>query len=143
MLPFEGGGNMQIKFVAGFGPLVKDSEESLKFYRDVLGLPLQGEEYIACDELNGVKHFGQWRLEDAAESIFGTREWPSDVPTPQANIEFDVESEQALQAAAQELRDAGYAVLVGPKKEVWGQTVVRVSGPEGLLVSITYTPWMH
>ena len=27
-------------FVAGFGPIVRDLEESARFYRDALGLPL-------------------------------------------------------------------------------------------------------
>ena len=134
---------MKIAFVAGFGPLVRDREASLSFYRDTLGLPLRGEEYVSTDDLEGVKHFGQWHIDDAAEAIFGQREWPHDVPVPQANIEFDVESEEALERAAQEVRAAGHRVLVGPKKEEWGQSVLRLLGPEGLLISITYTPWMH
>jgi len=134
---------MRVKFVAGFGPLVRDRQASLAFYRDKLGLPLQGDEYVSADDLEGVKHFGQWTLEDAAESIFGKREWPADLPIPQANIEFDVDSEKSLDEAARELRAAGYPILTGPKKEEWGQTVLRLQGPEGLLVSITYTPWMH
>jgi catechol 2,3-dioxygenase-like lactoylglutathione lyase family enzyme len=142
MLPLEVT-HMKIKFVAGFGPLVRDRQVSLEFYRDTLGLPLHGDEYVSADEIDGVKHFGQWTLEAAAQSIFGTRQWPSDVPTPQANIEFDVESEEAVGRAAQELRNAGHRILVGPKKEEWGQTVLRLSSPEGLLISITYTPWMQ
>jgi catechol 2,3-dioxygenase-like lactoylglutathione lyase family enzyme len=134
---------MQIKFVAGFGPLVRDPAASLAFYRDTLGLPLHGEGYVFADELDGVRHFGQWTVSDAARAIFGTDEWPADVPLPQANVEFDVDSEADLADAARELRDAGYPPLVGPKKEVWGQSVVRLLGPEGLLISITYTPSMH
>lgn len=72
---------MKIQFAAGFGPLVRDSKASLRFYRDVLGLPLVGDDdYVAMDGFDGIKHFGQWTLEDAAESIFGTREWPADIP---------------------------------------------------------------
>jgi catechol 2,3-dioxygenase-like lactoylglutathione lyase family enzyme len=135
---------MKISFVAGFGPLVRDLPASLAFYRDTLGLPLEGDdEYIATNDLDGVRHFGQWRLEDAARSIFGTDAWPEDVPIPQANLELDVESEAAVEDAAASLRAAGYPVLVGPKVEPWGQTVLRLLGPEGLLISITYTPWMH
>jgi catechol 2,3-dioxygenase-like lactoylglutathione lyase family enzyme len=134
---------MRVQFVAGFGPLVRDRQASLAFYRDALGLPLKGDGYVSADDLEGVRHFGQWTLEEAAESIFGTREWPADLPVPQANFEFDVESEKALDEAAEELRSAGYSILVGPKKEEWGQTVLRLQGPEGLLISITYTPWMH
>jgi catechol 2,3-dioxygenase-like lactoylglutathione lyase family enzyme len=135
---------MKISFVAGFGPLVRDLPASLAFYCDTLGLPLEGDdEYIATNDLDGVRHFGQWRLEDAARSIFGTDAWPEDVPIPQANLELDVESEAAVEDAAASLRAAGYPVLVGPKVEPWGQTVLRLLGPEGLLISITYTPWMH
>lgn len=134
---------MRISFMAGLGPLVRDPKASLTFYRDVLGLPLVGDDYVSADDLEGVKHFGQWSVADAAESIFGSREWPADVPLPQANLEFDVESESAVEDAARELTAAGYPLLVEPKKETWGQTVVRLLSPEGLLVSITYTPWMH
>ena len=134
---------MKVSFLAGLGPLVREPERSLAFYRDVLGLPLVGDDYVAADNWQGLRHFGQWTLEEAAESIFGTREWPADIPVPQANIEFDVESEEAVAAAAAELTAAGYPPLVGPKKEPWNQTVVRVIGPEGFLVSVTYTPWLH
>ena len=134
---------MQIKFVAGFGPLVRDPAASLAFYRDILGRPLRGEGYVFADELDGVSHFGQWSGADAARAIFGIDEWPADVPLPQANVEFDVDSEADLADAARELRDAGYPPLVGPKREPWGQSVVRLLGPEGLLISITYTPAMH
>jgi catechol 2,3-dioxygenase-like lactoylglutathione lyase family enzyme len=135
---------MKTSFVAGFGPLVRDLPASLAFYRDTLGLPLCGDEgYVATDERDGVRHFGQWRLEDAARSIFGTDAWPEGVPVPQANLEFDVESEAAVEDAAASLRAAGHPVLVGPKVEPWGQTVLRLLGPEGMLISITYTPWMH
>jgi catechol 2,3-dioxygenase-like lactoylglutathione lyase family enzyme len=134
---------MRIAFMAGLGPLVRDPKASLTFYRDVLGLPLAGDDYVSADDLEGVKHFGQWSVADAAESIFGSREWPGDVPLPQANLEFDVESAAAVEDAARELTAAGYPLLVGPKKEAWGQTVIRLLSPEGLLVSITYTPSMH
>ena len=122
---------MRLSFMAGLGPLVRDQEASLKFYRDVLGLPFVGADYVSLDNWEGLRHFGQWTVADAAESIFGTREWPADVPVPQANLEFDVESEAAVEQAARELQAAGYPLLAGPKKEPWNQTVVRRSGPRG------------
>jgi hypothetical protein len=36
-----------------------------------------------------------------------------------------------------------FIVLVKNKKEPWGQTGSRFLGPEGLLVGITFTPWMR
>lgn len=134
---------MRVAFLAGLGPLVRDPEASLRFYRDLLGIPLVGDDYVAADNWQGLRHFGQWTLAEASESIFGTREWPSDIPVPQVGLEFDVDSEAAVEDAAREIRAAGYTILTGPKKEPWNQTVVRLLGPEGHLVSITYTPWMH
>ena len=117
---------MKVQFMAGLGPLVRDLPASLRFYRDVLGIPFEGDDYVAADNWDGIRHFGQWTLADAAESIFGTREWPADVPVPQANLEFDVDSVEAVESAAAELRAKGYPILSGPKTEPWNQTVLRL-----------------
>jgi catechol 2,3-dioxygenase-like lactoylglutathione lyase family enzyme len=133
---------MKILFCSGFSPLVRDPEASLSFYRDTLGLPLADDNdgYFRTDALDGVKHFGLWSVADAAESCFGTREWPADVPVPQGGIEFDVEdSDQAVR----ELQAAGHRLLVAGRVEPWGQTVTRLLSPEGLLIGITVTPWMR
>ena len=131
---------MKVLFVAGFGPIVRDLEESARFYRDALGLPLPEGEYVSTNDIPGVKHFGLWTVADAAQSCFGTREWPKDVPVPQGGIEFDVVD---IEAAAEELRDKGYRLLHGPRLEPWGQTVARLLSPEGLLVGLSITPWMR
>ena len=134
---------MRIRFVAGFGPIVREMAESERFYRGALGLPLTEDDYPRTDRLPGVKHFGLWTLEGAAESCFGVKTWPAEVPIPQSGIEFDVGSADEVAAAAAELGERGYRLLVGAKTEPWGQTVARMLGPEGLLVSITFTPWLH
>ena len=136
---------MKIKFVAGFGPIVRDTEQSRVFWGDGLGIEL-GElapGYWTTDDMNGVKHFGLWPLSEAAEATFGTPDWPSDVPVPQAGIELDVESPEAVAAGVAELAAAGHRVLRDAHEEPWGQTTSRLLSPEGLLVGITYTPWMH
>ena len=134
---------MQIRFVSGFAPIVRDLEESRRFYRDALGLPLTDGDYPTTEELPGVKHFGLWTLAGAAESCFGTTAWPADVPIPQGSLEFDVASAEEVAEAAAELQEAGHQLLCGPKEEPWGQTVVRLLSPENLLVSVTHTPWQH
>jgi len=53
---------MKVQFVAGFGPIVRDLQESARFYRDALGLPLPEGDYVATDDLPGVKHFGLWNV---------------------------------------------------------------------------------
>jgi catechol 2,3-dioxygenase-like lactoylglutathione lyase family enzyme len=131
---------MKVLFVAGFGPIVHDMDASLRFYRETIGMPLEEGADVSTEKVDGVKHFGLWPLAEAAESCFGSREWPSDIAAPQAWVEFDVED---VAAAADELRAKGYQLLVAPKTEPWGQTVARLLSPEGLLVGVVYTPWMR
>lgn len=136
---------MKVAFIAGFGPIVRDLDASLAFWRDGLGIKL-GEiapGYFGTDDVDGVKAFALWPLSQAAESTFGTETWPADLPAPQAWLELDVESVQAVGAAVEELASAGHRVLRGATLEPWGQTTSRVLSPEGLLVGITFTPWMH
>ena len=134
--------NIDVLFVAGFGPIVGDSVPSRKFYSDALGLPFKEDAngYLHTGELDGVKHFALWPLAQAAESCFGTDQWPANIPVPQAWIEFDVTD---VEKATVELKSQGYKVLVAIRKEPWGQVVTRLLGPEGLLVGITHTPSMR
>ena len=131
---------MKVLFVAGFGPIVRDMGASLAFYRDTIGMPLEEKGDVSTEKVDGVKHFGLWPLAEAAESCFGSHEWPTNMTAPQAWIEFDVDD---VAAAAEELRAKGYRLLVAPKTEPWGQTVARLLSPEGVLVGVTITPWMR
>jgi catechol 2,3-dioxygenase-like lactoylglutathione lyase family enzyme len=67
---------IEVLFVAGFGPIVRDVDESLAFYRDTLGLALKSGEaepdYFHVGNVDGVKHFALWPLNKAALSCFGT-----------------------------------------------------------------------
>jgi len=134
--------NIDVLFVAGFGPIVRDVPECRRFYLQTLGLPFKEEAggYLHTGELDGVKHFALWPLAQAAESCFGGGEWPADVPVPQAWIEFDVRD---IEKATAELKAQGYRLLVEMRTEPWGQVVTRMLGPEGLLVGITFTPAMR
>jgi len=55
---------MEVLFVTGFSPIVRDRQASREFYVDALQLPLDHEEgeYIFTDTLPGVKHLGLWPL---------------------------------------------------------------------------------
>ena len=129
---------MQVLFVAGFGPVVRDMRMAREFYEETLGLPLHGDDsYLSTADVAGVKHFALWPLAAAAESCFGAAAWPTDVPVPQGWIEFDVAD---LAAATAELESRGYRLLVANRVEPWGQHVSRLLDPNGLLVGVTYTP---
>ena len=75
---------VDVLFIAGFAPIVSDPASGQRFYHDALGLPLltnsDNPDYIAMNDIGGVKHFGVWPLAGAAESCFGVREWPADRP---------------------------------------------------------------
>lgn len=136
---------MQVRFIAGFGPIVRDVDVSRAFWSSSLGIELEeaAPAYWTSDDLEGAKAFALWPLSQAAESCFGTASWPEELPVPQAWLEFDVDSPQAVSDAVAELEAAGQRVLRGAQSEPWGQTTARLLSPEGLLIGITYTPWMH
>lgn len=60
-----------------------------------------------------------WPLSQAAEACFGTSSWPADRPVPQSRIAFEVADIGSVGAAA------------------------RVQTAEGVIVGISYAPWMH
>jgi catechol 2,3-dioxygenase-like lactoylglutathione lyase family enzyme len=133
---------MKVLFIAGFAPIVRDVAASHAFYLHTLGLPLTevAGDYVHTSTLGGAKHFGLWPLAEAATQCFGEPRWPDSVPVPQATIEFEVED---VPAAAQELADAGHRLIHAARTEPWGQIVARLLSPEGLLVGVCHTPWLH
>lgn len=133
---------MKVLFVAGYGPITTDTKESVAFYRDSLGLSFKEETggYFHSEELQGVKSFALWPLSQVAESCFDVNEWPADLPTPTSWIEFDVED---VAVASEEMKAKGYKLLGAARKEPWGQIVTRLLSPEGVVVGLTYTPWMR
>lgn len=135
----QGIGSIKVLFIAGFGPIVRETAESRKLYGDVLGIRFKEEsgEYLHTEALQGARSFALWPLSQAAQSCFGKDSWPDDIPAPQSWLEFDVES---VETATADLESRGYRMLVKNKKEPWGQIVSRFLSPEGLLVGVTYTP---
>jgi catechol 2,3-dioxygenase-like lactoylglutathione lyase family enzyme len=116
---------------------------SRRLYLDALGLPLEGDDYLHSERIGGAKHFGVWPLVQAAQACFGTPDWPAGRPVPQASVEFEVQDADAVQAAADELRAAGHALLHDARTEPWGQTVARLQSPEGVVVGISFAPAFH
>ena len=135
-------GSVKVLFIAGFGPIVRDASASRDLYLEALGIGFKEEDggYLHTEALNGAKSFALWPLSLAAQSCFGTDSWPEEIPPPQAWLEFDVES---VEEATAELESRGHQMLVKNKTEPWGQMVSRFLAPEGLLIGITFTPWMR
>jgi hypothetical protein len=114
--------NINVLFIAGFGPIVRDVGESRGLYGEALEIAFKEEAggYLHAEKLVGAKTFALWPLAQAARSCFGRDEWPADVPTPQAWLAFDVAD---VGRATAELESRGYRALVRNKTEPWGQTM--------------------
>lgn len=138
----QGPKNIKILFIAGFGPIVRETAKSRRLYSELLGIPFKEEDdgYLHTEALAGAKSFALWPLSQAAQSCFGKDSWPDDVPAPQAWLEFDVGN---VDQASAELESQGYRMLIKNKKEPWGQVVSRFISPEGLLVGVTFTPLLR
>lgn len=136
---------MDIEFIAGFGPIGRDATATLNFWGQNLGIAFDevGPDYYHAAGLDGARVFALWPREQAAEATFGSSEWPTDRPVPQAWIEFEVASPEAVADAVEELREKGQEILVDAHQEPWGQTTARLMSPEGLLVGISYLPSFH
>jgi catechol 2,3-dioxygenase-like lactoylglutathione lyase family enzyme len=134
--------NSKILFIAGFGPIVPELEASRKLYSNTLGIHFKEETggYLHTESVEGAKSFALWPLSEAAQSCFGSDSWPGEIPVPQAWLEFDVDD---VERATAELEAQGMRMLIRNKKEPWGQIVSRFLSPEGMLVGITFTPWMR
>jgi catechol 2,3-dioxygenase-like lactoylglutathione lyase family enzyme len=136
---------MHVKFVASVSVISANPSASRQLYVDALGLPLERKdgEYYATEDLEGVKHFGVWPLDQAAQACFGTRIWPEEHPIPQVSLEFEVADANEVAAGARELESKGFSLLHGAKTEPWGQTVARLLTVDGTVVGLSYAPWLH
>jgi hypothetical protein len=119
-----------------------DVDHSRRLYEDALGIMFKVEEgdYQHTEQVAGAKAFAVRPLTQAAESCFGTNQWPTDVAVPHAWLEFHVDD---VEAATRELEERGFRLLVRNRTEPSSQVVTRLLSPEGLLVGVTVTPWMR
>ncbi len=136
---------MEVQFIASVSVIAPDPDASRRLYVGALGLPLErlDGDYFASERIGGSKHFGVWPLEQAAQACFGTSTWPSDHPVPQVSLEFELTDADAVATGAAELKAGGFGLLHEARTEPWGQTVARLQTVEGLIVGLSYAPWLH
>jgi catechol 2,3-dioxygenase-like lactoylglutathione lyase family enzyme len=138
---------MNVEFISSVAVVAPDPGKSRELYVSALGLPLKpatdGSDYWHSEQVEGSKHFGVWPLAEAAQACFGTPHWPDDRTVPQASIEFEVADAAAVAAAGDELEREGFTLLHTAREEPWGQTVARLLSDEGLIVGVSYAPWLH
>jgi hypothetical protein len=136
---------MNVRFVASFSLVSANPAQDRRLLVEGLGLPLrpagvEGSDYVFSEAIGGVKHFGVWPLEEAAQACFGLPSWPQSHPVPQASIEFEVDD---VASAVRELEGRGYRLLHAARTEPWDQTVARLQTADGVVVGVCFTPWLH
>ena len=104
---------------------VRDMERSLAFYRDLLGIPLEGDAHWAETTFPGGTRF----------ALHATHEGVGELSSGTVSVSLEVED--ADEAAAL-LRDRGMDVRE-PMRDEWG-TVVDVIDPDGYTVSLFQRP---
>lgn len=135
---------MEIKSIAGFALITKDPAASASLYQGSLGLPLEKmDDYRFMDKFPGANHFAVWPLSMAAQSCFGQDRWPASIPEPSATIEFELEDVAAVESAVRTMKESGQTFIHEVRTEPWGQTVARFISPEGVLIGLSYAPWLH
>jgi catechol 2,3-dioxygenase-like lactoylglutathione lyase family enzyme len=135
---------MEIKCIASFAVITKQPAASASLYQGALGLPLERQDdYLFMDKFAGANHFGVWPLKMAAQSCFGRDEWPTHVPEPTASVEFELADATAVESAVREMKAKGQEFIHEARTEPWGQTAARFMSPEGVLVGLSYAPWLH
>jgi lactoylglutathione lyase len=110
-----------------------DLERSIRFYRDVIGLPFKfSNESYAEFATKGAKFalFARGHLPE----LIG-REVPSDpAPWPQGEVAFFVDDPDAEH---ERLAAAGVEVLAPPTDRPWGERTLHVADPDGNVVELT------
>ena len=125
-------------FIAGFGPTVPDRAARGRRDGEDFGVELKEEPGgdRRTERLAGAKAFALGPLSQAAQSCFGTGEWPPGLPAPQGWLELEVDRREPT---TEELELRGYRRLVRSTSEPWGR-VSRLLSPDGPLLGVTCTP---
>ena len=128
-----------IRHVASIAEIVNDVDAAARFYRDILGIPLEWEEgasYVDV-KLPGILQFAIWSRRSTAEATFGDAEVVDKVPLG-FTVGFEVDS---AVAAGDAMINAGGKILQQSKVEPWNQTTSRFLSPSGALCEVAETPW--
>lgn len=106
----------------------KDFDAAVRFYRDLLDLPVDHEWNYGPGDRGIVFHAARGMIE-----IFGRA--PGMEYTRPQGVSMLIQVESA-DAWFQRFQERGQAVLEGPTTFPWGHRVVRVADPDGIVVSL-------
>lgn len=127
-----------IRHIASIAEIVDDLEETIRFYRDILGLEVEHEagSGYALVKVGGTLHFGIWERGNAAVATFGDRNQKEKVPVG-FSIGFEVD---AVEESVDEMEARGWSIVQDKKEEPWGQVTSRFFSPSGGLCEFSEMP---
>ena len=112
---------------------VAELERSVRFYRDVLGVPLRfSAEAYAEFATEGAK-FALFPR-GALPELIGRQAPAGPAPWPQGEVAFLVDD---VDAEHERLRTAGVTVLAPPTDRPWGERTLHIADPDGNVVELT------
>jgi lactoylglutathione lyase len=112
---------------------VSDIEGSVRFYRDVLGVPFRfANETYAEFATEGAKFALYAR--HALPSLIGAHAPAGPAPWPQGELAFFVEDPDGDH---ERLRRAGVMILAPPTDRPWGERTLHIADPDGNVVELT------
>src|SRR5205823_5268107 len=112
---------------------VSDLERSVRFYRDVVGLPFRFATDDYAEFATGGAKFALF-ARSALPGLIGVEAPAGEAPWPQGEVAFfveDVDVEHELLVAA------GVHVLAPPTDRPWGERTLHVADPDGNVVELT------
>jgi lactoylglutathione lyase len=110
-----------------------DLERSIRFYRDVLQIPLRfSTDSYAEFDTEGAK-FGLYARTELP-GLIDTEAPPGAPPWPQGEIAFFVEDPDAEH---ERLRHAGVTILAPPTDRPWGERTLHLADPDGNVIELT------
>ena len=111
---------------------VADFEKSLRFYRDVLGVPVRAEHgsYVEFDTGSTILAFN---TRESAREVTGLAIPDGEAASHTFELGFVVED---VPATIESLRQQGVTIVKEPVVKPWGQTVAYVADPDGHFLEI-------
>lgn len=117
------------------GMVVKDMPRSIAFYR-LLGLSIpNGEEFSPHVEFENENGYS---IGFDTEEVVKERDplWQNPTGSGRVNLQFELESPQAVDETYARLIASGAGVYAAPWDAFWGQRFARVTDPDGNVVSL-------
>lgn len=121
--------NLKMKYIILY---VEKFEECLKFYKDILQLPIKAEHGTYIEFNTGTTILAMNTRQDVKE-LTGLPLTEGELQSSHFELGFVVEN---VQETIEQFREQGIKILVEPIVKPWGQTIAYIADPDGNYIEI-------